>query len=458
MILPGIQKAWDVAHPFQVEDAKFAAANGSMVFGHKTGLGKTFISMLAWSQWEDANKALICGTLGSAATWLRLLPKWGGVEPIFIQGKDDPRWNEAVRAKEGVYICTYMTFYYAMKANPTTKPHFDLVVNDELHRMLRTRNKIWTSMKRLQFQHYLGLSATWSSKGPQDCYPVLNLVNRRTFPSYWRFVNTWCHVEQTTFGTEIFGVKNQENLTKMLTDRYYRARTWKEVGYQFKSEFAGAEPTIRRAEIVPMSKKQTKLIEQLRTEMIAEYNGHMVVTQNVMVQVTRLLQLAISPRILFPDGEFGGVIDWLVEQISDDPHTVVFCPFREGLDVVKEALVKDGYTEGRIFTIRGGIRPDELNDIIARWKKYRGVLLCTVAYAQSFDADTTDTAYMLGYDWDPNNNYQAEGRLRRLDSQMQHPCLVRYVTPEKSDYQTVVMGVLDGKVITVRQFLPGYGA
>jgi hypothetical protein len=452
-----ISAAWESAVPFQKEDADFAARNSSVVLGHQTGLGKTFISLLAWSKWPKANKALICGTLGSMATWYKVMTRWGGVEPKFIQGKSDPLWAEALAVKEGVYMCTYMTFLYGMKTVLRGKPYFDLLVNDELHRMMRTRNKIWEQFKRLEFEHYLGLSATWASRGPQDCFPVLNLVNRQTFSSYWRFVNTWCYVEKSTYGTEIFGVRNAENLRAMLHERYYRARTWPEVGAQFrKGEFASSNPVIRRVEEILMGKQQTKLIRELDAEMIVELGPDRVVTPNSLALLTRKLQMAISPKILMPSAEYGGVIDWMVNTISDDRHTVIFCPFREGLDVLRQALIDDKYPEDRIFVFRGGMRPDEINERVRAWKQSQGVALCTIAFAQSFDLDTTDTAYMLGFDWDPNNNYQAEGRLRRFDTILQTPCMVRYIVPEGSDYHQV-MEVVDGKVINVREFLAGYG-
>ena len=452
-----ISAAWESAVPFQREDADFAARNNSVVLGHQTGLGKTFISLLAWSKWPKANKALICGTLGSMATWYKVMTRWGGVEPKFIQGKGDPLWSEALAAREGVYMCTYMTFLYNMKTIVRGKPHFDLLVNDELHRMMRTRNKMWENFKRLDFEHYLGLSATWASRGPQDCYPVLNLVNHQTFSSYWRFVNTWCYVEKSSYGTEIFGVRNAENLRAMLHERYYRARTWPEVGSQFrKGEFASANPVIRRVEEVLMGKQQTKLIRELDAEMIVELGPDRVVTPNSLALLTRKLQMAISPRILMPSAEVGGVIDWMVNTISDDPHTVVFCPFREALDVLRQALIDDKYPQEKIFIFRGGMRPEEILAQVAEWKRVRGVALVTIAFAQSFDLDTTDTAYMLGFDWDPNNNYQAEGRLRRFDTILQTPCMVRYLIPEGSDYQEV-MEVVDGKVMNVREFIAGYG-
>jgi len=47
---------------------------------------------------------------------------------------------------------------------------------------------------------------------------------------------------------------------------------------------------------------------------------------------------------------------------------------------------------------------------------------------------------------------QAEGRLRRLDSIIQSPCLVRYIIPEGSCYEAV-QEVVNGKVVNTKQFL-----
>lgn len=452
-ILSQIQGAWDVAKPFQKEDAEFAAKNNSVVLGHKTGLGKTFIAQLAWSRWPNANKALIRGTLSSMATWSKLLRRWSGVQPVFMQGKDDPSWKQFLAVKEGVYMCTYSTYFWLMKTTQG-KPRIDLLIDDELHRIMRTRNETWKASKRLDFDHYLGLSATWASRGPQDLFPILNLVNHRTFSGYWRFVETWCYVDREgDFGTQIYGVRNEDNLRKLLWSRYYVSRTWKEVGNQFRTGVNNSdEPVIRRAERIPMGKQQIKLIRDLDRDMIVSLGDDLIVTPNSLALLTRKLQMAISPKILLPDAEFGGPIDWLIDKIADDPHAVVFCPFREGLEVIKQALIKDKRSEQDIFMLRGGIHPDEINKIVDLWKKRRGVCLVTTAFAQSFDLDTTDNAYSLGFSWDPNENEQAEGRLRRLDSILQTPCNMTYIIPEFSDYEQV-LGVLDGKVMSTRGYL-----
>jgi len=446
-----VGKLWTAAKPFQVEDAEFGAAQGSIVWGHRTGLGKTFISLMALSKWKDANKILIVGTLSSMAQWSRIMGEWVGIAPIFMQGGGDPDWKAFLKCTSGVYMCTYPTFRMLMKATQG-RVGMDVLIEDELHRMMRSRGtQIYSATLRADFNHYMGLSATWASRGPQDLWPVLHLINKRTFPSYWRFVDTFCFTEVGTFGKEIFGVRNPEALRTMLHSRYLRMRTWGEVGRQFRD--SDDDPVIRRVVKVPMSRQQKKFLADLDTEMMVDFEGERVITPSSLAMLTRSLQIAISPRTLMegPKVELGAPIEWLLERIEQDPHTVVFCPFKSGLDVLQQALIKGGYDRG-IYNLRGGIRSDKINDIVAAWKSEKGLMLCTIDFAQSFDLDTTDTAYMLGFDWDPNDNMQAEGRLRRLDSIIQSPCLVRYIIPEGSCYEAV-QEVVNGKVVNTKQFL-----
>lgn len=472
-------EAWLAAKPYQVEDAEFAVRHGRVVLGHKTGLGKTFISMLAWSKWPNARKTLIVGTLSSTSVWWRLLQKWAGITPTFIQG-NDPQWDSVLKAKEGVYVTTYSTLRLLLskergqgrgQGSQPRKVNFDLLINDELHRAMRSRGtQIYTAMKRVGFENYLGLSATWSSRGPQDLWPVLHLMSPRTFPSYWAFVKTWCFVDKGPFGLEVYGVRNAENLRSMLRGKYFRSRTWGEVGNQFREGYEG-EPVVRQVVKIPMSQTQGALYKALSHNMMVELasreegeegDGHIerVVTPTALSLLTRLLQMAISPQLLFQGQkvERGMAIEYLVDRIIETPHVVVFCPFRAGLEVLGKALQGEKEFSKTVYMLHGqlNLSPEKINEVVSTWKRSRGVMLCTTSFAQSFDLDTTDTAYMLGYSWDPNDNIQAEGRLRRLDSILQTPCLVRYIVVEGTAYEDVAE-VVNGKYTTVVEFLRGYG-
>jgi len=446
--LVNTSKAREMALDWQTEDSNFVARSKGTVIGHRTGAGKTLMTILAWDQW-DVGRTLILGTRSSMATWRKLLMYWADTPLIILRGKDDPGWKEYQNQKHtGVWGMTFATFRLFMQswATPKDLPQPEVVIADELHRILRSRKTVfYDQLLRTHPEAFVGLSATWASRGPQDLWPVLHYCNRKTFSSFWRFVETWCYVENGTFGKEIFGVRNVENLRAMLRQQYYVARPI--------TGFKGIRREIIELDPTP---KQQKWIDDLERDMIAEMEGITVIAQNSLVKLLRVRQVCVSPRLLDSTvQEYGAGINYIVEQVSDDPHTVIFTFFAGALPVIRQALIDDGYNPDNIFLLQGGCDEDEIDRVITAWKETRGIVLCTITFAQSFSLDTSPTAYFLGFDWDPNNNLQAEGRLERLDSNREEAVLCRYIvlrgTPEE-----YVKEIANGKQIDVSKFLLNY--
>ena len=454
-LLPLIQTAIDAAAPFQREDAAFISQRKRAVLGHKTGLGKTFISLLAWSQWPDVRRVLIVGTSASIATWRRIIKQWGGADVTIMQGAGDPGWTGVLnKHQSGIWLCTYATFRILM-GNTPNRVSIDLMVTDELHKALRNRTTTWKCLNRVDSTYYIGATATWASKGPQDLYPVLHYIDKRLFSSYWRFVETWCFTADASFGKEIIGVRNADKLKALLQSKYYRTRTWKEVGVQFLSKELSTEPIIRRIEYIPMSPEHANIYHGMADKMEAHCGKEFVLAQNSLDRLTKSLQLALSPALLFKTGPAGSAVEWLVDRILELDSVVVFIPFKELTQIIAKRLREERY-ERQMYTLYGGISPDDCDATIEAWRKTKGVVFCTISYAQSFALDVADYAYFLGFDWDPNNNIQAEGRLRRFDSDFTVPCLATYIVVENTDYHKV-QEVVNGKVKAVQQVLAGYG-
>jgi SNF2 family DNA or RNA helicase len=452
-LLPLAQKAIDAAVPFQVEDAEYLLRHPRSVLGHKTGLGKTFISILAWSQWPSVKRALIVGTLASINTWRNNLAIWGGAQTTFMQGSGDPGWQSLMRGDRGIWLCTYATYRILIKSVPKPKRvKLDLLITDELHKALRNRTQTFTDLCRIDCDFYIGATATWASKGPQDLWPVLHIVDRRLFSSYWRFVDTWCYTSDGSFGKEIIGVKNSDNLRKMLRGNYYRSRTWSEVGSQFQ---VNGEPIVRRVEYIKMSDDQAPIYNGMYDKMEARHGKHFVLAQNSLDKLTKCLQLALSPRLIHPEWPIGGPVNWLVDKLLDlESNAVVFIPFKDLADVAGKHLLANGY-EKPVYFLYGGISPEVCATTIDAWRRTGGVVFCTISYAQSFALDATDYSFFLGFDWDPNNNIQAEGRLRRLDSVNKDPCMATYLVVEDTEYYKV-QEVVNGKVENVRKVFHDY--
>lgn len=459
-LLPNIASAVASAVQYQREDAAWLADRKRAVIGHKTGLGKTFISLLAWDQWPDVNRAFIIGSSSAIGTWRRVLRQWGGVEPTILKGLRDPGW-ESARSKttSGIWLMTAATLRILVQAeiklNPKFVLHADLLVCDELHKYLRNKTETWKSVKKVQSRYFIGATATWASKGPQDLYPVLNIIDHTLFSSYWRFVSTWCHVNDASFGKEIIGTKNSAKLKEYLAMSYYRQRTWKEVGSQFLSHELKDEPIVRRMVVVELDEQQNRLYSDMDARNECRVGNEFILAENSLAKLTKLLQLAMSPQLLLPQAEPGALVTYACERVAELQSCVVFIPFKGLAQICADHLRSEGYA-GTMYTLYGGTSIDDCDATIADWRRTKGVVFCTISYAQSFALDAADHCYFLGYDWDPNNNIQAEGRMRRFDSEFSVPCLATYLVAGGTVYEKV-KEVINGKVNNVRSVLEGYG-
>ena len=357
-------------------------------------------------------------------------------------------WDEALHAKEGIWHTTYTTFRNCMstlRANASAR--WDLIIADEAHKIRNRKTKWYAQLRRVEFDKFVGMSATWASRGPQDLWAILYLLDRKRFPSYWSFVSRYCYVEDTPFGREIFGIRNKIELQERMNTQFYRARSWRDVGAQFDS------PVRREVVELGLSKDQQKVTNELEQEMITSFDGKLLVTPTVLSKLTRLYQIAVCPRLLFATMGYGAALEHIVESIEDDPHTVVYTFFTEAIPIIEEALNLAGHKH--VFHLKGGTKMSVVDETIAAWKKSQGIMICSIRFAESFRIETTNTAYVLGFSWDPNDNIQAEGRLRAIDSVLRSPVLVKYYIMQCSIMQAV-KEVVNEKTRTISQIFQDY--
>lgn len=441
---------------YQEEDlhrmAHKLAIPGRCILGHKTGLGKTFIALAGLRQRKD-KRILVVGTKKSAAVWLREAPRWTGIQPIQITTKTKNReqvWKDACFAKEGMYLITYELLLRIIgkisgnqaKIRKSMLP-WDFLAIDEGHKKLRgKKTQTFEMLKCIPNKHINIMSATLASRGPQDLWPSLHLVHPSMFSSYWQFVNKHCFVFNSEYGQEIGGVRNPQ-MTRELLRGYYIGR-----GDEVRKQMTPTRQTIE----LEMDDDQAKVYYEFMDNMLLELsNGGILAAPGKLALNARLRQLALCPKTIDPDMPLGTGIDYILEEIEEEPHTVIFAPQKAMLAVLKEELVKLDY---HVTILQGGMEAEDVNKAIDLWKKRRGVCLCTIASAESFPLDTVNVAYFLGAEYDPTLNIQAEGRLQRIDS-ADIGITIRYIIVSGT-VEEGVKDIINGKVANVSQFFDTY--
>jgi SNF2 family DNA or RNA helicase len=200
-----------------------------------------------------------------------------------------------------------------------------------------------------------------------------------------------------------------------------------------------------------MDEDQKLLYKDLSKEMMhyVEQDDNLVVAQNEFVLATRLRQALVCPAILSPSLGVGAAIKDFVEsnEPEDGPY-VIFTPFTSAFSHFNAFLCGKGF---RVQTLQGAIGSEERDSRISVWRRERSVCICSVLYAQAFSLEPATRCYFIGYDWDPDNNRQAEKRLHRLST---HLPITAYYYTFRSTFDERLCAIVNIKQINVNTTIP----
>jgi SNF2 family DNA or RNA helicase len=400
------------------------------ILGLPMGSGKTVVAVRALKNWAPS-RSLIIPTERAILGWLKVMWLWfpEELEKYAIIGKNYTKherikfYNEHAKHPR---LSVISNWHLLTRDSDNMPPlHFDVIMTDEHHKFMRNRNTKAHKMLATHFRSdkILMLTGSPASKGAQDFYATLNVLDPKLFKSYWKFVSTWCNVSETPHGKDVWGTRNEEAFKRMLFS-YAIIATKKQLGLQKK---------VRDVIRVQMDALQQRAYDQIRDEFLLELeDAPPVVMLNTLSQYIKLRQVTSCPAILNPQLGIGGgakhIQDTLLDLSVPERHSVIFTPFKLGLPYLKAFYEGRGKEVGLpasdngvslgipVYTFSGGMGLDNLFEGLYNFKKYGGLAICTTQFAESFDMETTDKAFMLGFDWDPQINYQAEDRIDRLNN------------------------------------------
>lgn len=416
---------------FQEEDVPWFIANKRSMNLYEPRLGKTVVTCRVLAADPDTKRVLIVSPKNALYVWRDHIIHWFeklapektiDVRIVYRKGSNAAAhrkvmWSRESNADIVFWIVTYGTLDQDIRylKLPTTKAAFDTVVGDEVHKRLRNRkNKAVQHFKWLTrpavCTRFHALSGTMASKGgPADFWALLNMIDPQKFSSYWEFANTFVEYIDNGFGREAIGPKNLAQFWALM-DRYSRRR--------FRADCAPYMPKVQRELLrIPPTVEQTKLWANLKTDNFAWVGDELVVMSTSMEAVLRRRQLLTCPKLLNDALGYGAALEDITERLLDpemspepeDQHVVIFSAFRQALPHFETYLRQHGFLN--VWQLYGGMDPQEQADRIAAFRQTKGIILCSIAYAEAFSLVPASQCFFIGYDWDPNANKQAEDRL-----------------------------------------------
>lgn len=398
--------------PYQVKDIDFMVQQRRVLNANEPGLGKT-VETLSAMQRLNATGALIVAPKIATGVWRDEAKKWFGWDSVIMGGTPKQRKEqrrEFVESKAHILITNFALLEEVLEFSKV----WNTIIVDEAHLggLLNSKTKKFKVMKKFESTNMYLLTGTPIRRGPQDLWSLLHLLNPKKFPSYWSYVNRYCHVVDSGFGKEILGrPKEPERFRQLLSS--YMVRNLK------ANVLDDLPPKQRQTMQLELEGEQSRMYAELLEEMMLELPEDFLVTPNRMTQDLRLRQLLVCPRLLGIDNDgiaLSTMVEYLIPKELDAGRAVaVATPFRQAIPHIKASIEKH-LENVTVDEIHGQIK-ENANDVAKRFQQRPGprkILIYTIKSGASWTAHSASTGFMLGYEWDPNDCIQAEDRIHRI--------------------------------------------
>src|SRR5690625_2668986 len=194
----------------QIETMKGMVSSGVYLNANQMGLGKTYEAIMAVENLDSDLNLIICPKF-VRSSWRNELVKWLDLDPSeinVIEGTPKQRL-EASKDLGRYNIINYelLRNYKDPAVQQLTKTKWDTIVADEAHRLKNRKAKQTRGVKRLKSKYRFALTGTPIQNKPDDLWSILHWLDPSlSGRSFWRFVETFCEVEEGFFGKEILGL------------------------------------------------------------------------------------------------------------------------------------------------------------------------------------------------------------------------------------------------------------
>ena len=392
----------------QIETMKNMVSTGTYLNANQMGLGKTYETIMAIENLDSDLNLIICPKF-VRSSWRNELVKWLDLDPNeinIIEGTP----KERLEASEG--LKRYNIINYELLRNykdpaviQLTKTKWDTIVADEAHRLKNRKAKQTKGVKRLKSKYRYALTGTPIQNKPDDLWSILNWLDPfLSGKSFWRFVETFCNVEEGFFGKEILG----------LTTNDYNIEALRNILNRIMSRRSSDKELPDRIDIpvtLELDPRHKKLYTKVKKDILIELDEDRELFINSgLVRLLRLQQTTSNPG-LFDDKIINPKFKYVQELMEDNEETkfLVFSRFKQTIYALQKEL------GDKSVVITGDTEDIDL-EIESFKKPGKQVLLATIgAIGEGVNGlqHISDTVIFIDKDWSPAVNSQAVGRLVR---------------------------------------------
>lgn len=398
-------------YPYQRVGVQFLQLTKRALLADDMGLGKTVQALKACEVRGDERVLVVCPN-SLKANWEEEVSKWTEYAPTVVRGDPEQRQHILDGFEAGALITNYALLRIDKK--PTSdlsrllKMDIGTLVLDEAHSIKNRKAQRTKGIHKLArgIPHLIELTGTPINNRVPELWSLLHAIDPVQYSSYWDFVKQHANARPGRFGwlVEDHATDPQALATEIET-RVLRRE---------KSEVRKDLPSITYTNrVVEMEEKQFRLYTDMQQDMITELSdGEQLVAPVVLSQITRLRQIAVSPRLV-GDTELGSKIKALADIVEGTNQKVlIFSQFAEAIKLVAEHVDCE--------YIIGEVKEEERSEIINRFQQdaQPRVLACTMQTGGvGVNLTAASLVIFLDKHWTPAINQQAIDRAYRHGQQ-----------------------------------------
>ena len=384
-----------------------AAEHGALVV-LPPGYGKTAVSVIAAAEimYEDI---VLVAPAPLQKTWEREIVKWGGN----LDHWEITTWD---KFKKGTWKSR------------------ELLIADESVMAKNRRSQRFNAMKKVrrEFGRVWLLSGSPTTKYADDLWTQMNLIWPVAFPSYWRWAERYCVIEDTPWARKVVGDRRDRSAAEENDDLIITvSETIDLPEYLFESVDVALRP------------KQQRAYDQMLHDFIAELgDGSEVVANNEVAKLIRLQQITS-----YFDGQ-SAKHDALIDLLPTfDPPHLVWTHWKESAGVLAGRLAAEGYSTAHVY---GDMTAREKDELIEEFKAGKFDVLVLSLGVGKFGHTLTNvrSVHWIDRTWNADDYFQALHRVKRIG--LQHrPVSAVYRAPGTID--ELVELNLEGKLGGISQ-------
>lgn len=421
-----------------------------MIVADTMGLGKTMQAILALDK-IGTQILILCPIRVAYGVWRDEIKKWTGEDAVIIDGtpKQREKQYKEYKASGGRWLIAgtsqleHLTKAQEWSSLVIDEYHLTGICNADNRARGKKGSVFFRKARKIipTIPHFIPISGTPQTQGPHQFWGALHLMYPKKFRSNWRFVEEFCKVNMVWAGNKQVRAIEREpkdpERWQAFMKNFMLRRTKEEV-------FDELPPKIRSVVPISMKSKQRKIYKELANMMMLQLpDDGVIVTPNMLSNMTRLRQLLVSPQLLSDEYDTGAMAQAILDMLSLENAACIMTPFVGMIEIMK-SLIAEKLPNFEVFVIRGGMK-SQAKSVADAYEAHQGhkVMLATIQSAVAYSIPSCEVMFFAGCAYTAQANEQAEDRAHRVTTK--HVVRYVYIEHENTLDERVLEGVRAGR-------------